>query len=466
MMMKIHTTQNLNSMGRKQQSTNNVTIPNDEIRLNYSEQMRLHNLPAQQDSYESSISFKGKKEIVQKVVNKATEKELKGKKIFLSRFFDKILDAMEYETCVQAGVAAIVCMGLRPMVIMLTPSKKNKKDNAYASVHSMSSGVISIFTAVVLTAPFAKGLKYAKEHKLQYIKKDILKRMYPNLDINSIGPDNARKARSEWRDIDGIHKFHSDFKNPRRIATPKHIANVSEETLKSIGIDIDLNAMKGKSVNEWVDKKGNKIKPELRDMFIAVKEDGFGTNFFSLQHIDKDFLAEVYPNLDINTISKDGKRLYYDQWKNKDGSKFVLDLDNIHISSYRETASSIPLITGRKRFDVKDKTEKYCSYQTNDEVENPLRVPEKLGTEIKQEYLNADAANDIKAKLFGWMPDIVTRPFMASATIALIPWIMTHIFHMKKTPKVENKDAVNSSASQTQETTASEKVAAERKEVA
>ena len=97
-------------MGRKQQSTNNVTIPNDEIRLNYSEQMRLHNLPAQQDSYESSISFKGKKEIVQKVVNKATEKELKGKKIFLSRFFDKILDAMDYETCVQAGVAAVVCM--------------------------------------------------------------------------------------------------------------------------------------------------------------------------------------------------------------------------------------------------------------------------------------------------------------------------------------------------------------------
>ena len=466
MMMKIHTTQNLNSMGRKQQSTNNVNIPNDEIRLNYSEQMRLHNLYTQQDSYESSVSFKGKKEIVQKVVQKATEKELKGKKIFLSRFFDKILDAMDYETCVQAGVAAVVCMGLRPMVIMLTPSKKNKKDNAYASVHSMSSGVISIFTAVVLTAPFAKGLKYTKDHKLQYLKKDILKRMYPNLDINSIGPDNARKSLTEWKDIDGIHKFHKDFKNSRRIATPKHIADVSEETLKSIGLDVDLNALRGKSVNEWVDKKGNKIKPELRDMFIAVKEDGFGTNFFSLQHIDKDFLAEVYPNLDINTISKDGKRLYYDQWKNKDGSKFVLDLDNIHISSYRETASSIPLITGRKRFDTKDKTEKYCAYQTNDDIESTLRVPEKLGTEIKQEYLDADVANDIKTKLFGWMPDIVTRPFMASATIALIPWIMTHIFHMEKTPKAGNKNVVNNSIPQNQGVKTDEKVTTERKKVA
>ena len=58
--MKIHTTQNLNSLGRMQ-STNSSTITNDEIRLNYSEQMRKQKLLlAQPDSNESGVSFKGK----------------------------------------------------------------------------------------------------------------------------------------------------------------------------------------------------------------------------------------------------------------------------------------------------------------------------------------------------------------------------------------------------------------------
>lgn len=465
-MMKIHTTQNLNSL-RGLKSTNNDNIPNEEIRLNYSEQMRkskLSDMP--EDTFENKVSFKGKKEII-KIVQKATDKKKKGDKILLSRFFDKALDAMDYETVVQALNAAIICIGLRPLAIMLTPAKtkENKKNNLVASVHSMSSGVVSVVTAIIITAPFAKGSKYTKKNQLKNLKANVLKRMYPNLDIKSIEKNGKRLDVKEWKDI-AKNTFHTDFKNPRRVAKPKHITEISEDTLKSIGLDVDLNAMKSKPVGEWVDRSGKQIKPELRDMFIAVKEDGFGENFFSLQHIDKDFLKEVYPELDINTISKDGKRLYVDEWKNVDGSQFKLDMDKIHISSYKETADSVPLITGRKRFDTKDKTEKYCAYQTNDDAESTLRVPEKLGTEIIQDYLNADAANDIKSKLLGWMPDIITRPVMASITIALIPWIMKNVFHLEKVKVPKEADKATQTVAMQEDSKAIEKELTPRKEVA
>ena len=82
--MKIHTTQNLNSLGRMQ-STNNVPIPSNELRLNYSERMRKQHLYDQQDTYEGNVSFKGKKEIIQKVIDNTKNTAGKEKK-----WYDKI----------------------------------------------------------------------------------------------------------------------------------------------------------------------------------------------------------------------------------------------------------------------------------------------------------------------------------------------------------------------------------------
>ena len=55
--MKIHTTQNLNSFA----GTNSTNmLSSNEIRLNYSEQMRKKSLMEEPDSYESNVSFRGK----------------------------------------------------------------------------------------------------------------------------------------------------------------------------------------------------------------------------------------------------------------------------------------------------------------------------------------------------------------------------------------------------------------------
>ena len=442
--MKIHTTQNLNSSGRIQ-TTNNSTIPNEEIRLNYSEKMRKQKLHAQDDTYESSVSFKGKKEIIKKVVDKsikAADKETKMDKFLKSRFFDRILDMMSHEVLVQACISAIICIVLRPFTIMAIPTKKNKQDNMYASAHSISSGAVGIISSLLIATPFSKGIKYAQKNLLKEMKTSILERKYPNLNIESIWADASQKIRkpvSEWKDKLG-NQFSTEFKNTLTVARPKPLTEVSEETLKSLGANIDLNAMKNKPVNEWVDRNGKKLHLELKDMFIAVKEDGMGgslkdykdTNFFSLQHIDKDFLKEVMPELDTKSIEKNGERLHTDFWKKTDGTPFNIDMDMIHISSYRETANATPLYTGLKRTG----DTKYLSYQSNNGLK-ASGVPIKLGTTVNDEMLAADKANEISNKWLGWLPDIATRVPVAAGTISLIPWVLKHVFHIEKSKKHE-----------------------------
>lgn len=449
--MNIHTTQNLISRARRQ-STDNITIP--EIRLNYSEQMRKQNILNQADSFEGGVSFKGKKEIVKKIVDnsrKAADKETRMDKFLKSRFFDKTLNIMNHEVLVQSLISAVVCVAMRPLTIMAIPTKKSKQDNMYASAHSVSSGLVGIASSLLIATPFSKGIKYAQKTYLKDMSENLLKRKYPNLKIETIWTDASKKARkpvSEWKDIFG-NKFSKEYKDVMKVAQPKHISEISEATLKDFGADVDVNAMKGKPISEWTDRNGKKLHFELKDMFIAVKEEGMGgslkgnkdTNFFSLAHIDKDFLKEVMPKLDINSIEKDGKRLHTDMWKNVDGTPFKLDMDMVHLSSYRETAHATPLYTGKKRIETKgDKTtEKYVSYQNNVKLEDSTKVPEKLGSAVEQDYLKADNVNSISNKTFGWLPDILTRIPVAAGTIYLIPFILKNVFHIEKSKKHEEK---------------------------
>ena len=453
--MNIHTTQNLISKVRKQ-STDNVTIP--EIRSNYLAKSRMQNLYDQPDSFKGKVSFKGKKEIVKKIVDnsrKAADKETRMDKFLKSRFFDKALDIMNHEVLVQALISAVVCVAMRPLTIMAIPTKKSKQDNMYASAHSVSSGLVGIASSLLIATPFSKGIKYAQKTYLKDMSENLLKRKYPNLKIESIWADAAKTVRkpvSEWQDKLG-NKFSKEYKDVMKVAQPKHISEISEATLKDFGADVDVNAMKGKPISEWTDRNGKKLHFELKDMFIAVKEDGMGgslkdnkdTNFFSLAHIDKDFLKEVMPKLDINSIEKDGKRLHTDMWKNIDGTPFKLDMDMIHLSSYRETAHATPLYTGRKRVEVKGdkKTEKYISYQNNVKLEDSTKVPDKIGSEVLQDYLNKDRVNGISNKTFGWLPDILTRIPVAAGTIYLIPFILKNVFHLEKSKKHDEKSESN-----------------------
>ena len=443
--MKIHTTQNLNSLGRMQ-STNNVPIPSNELRLNYSERMRKQHLYDQQDTYEGNVSFKGKKEFIKagketakRIINTAGKEKKWYDKFLTGGVFDKILDLMSHEVFVQAAISALICCILRPIAIMALPAK-DKDNNKYASAHSISSGLVGLAGSLLIAVPFSKGVKYAQQHLLHNLKEKHIAKMFPHVDLNSIKDVNGtRKPMNEWLDIFG-NKFSKETKDVMMVAKPRPIETFSENTLKTeFGLDIDKAAMAGKSVSEWTTRNGEKLKFRPQDMFVEIREDGIGKNYFSLGLADKKFLGETFDKLDINTIEKDGKRINPLNWKNKDGSTFMPDLlDNVYISSYRETHDAIPLYSGIKRTETTGKKEtKYCAYQKNIKNYDAAKVPEKLGTEITQKMLDADASNTILYKLLIWLPDIVTRPAVATATIALIPAILKNVFHLEKKKKPE-----------------------------
>ncbi len=197
--------------------------------------------------------------------------------------------------------------------------------------------------------------------------------------------------------------------------------------------------MAGKPVSEWVTRDGKKLNFRPQDMFVQIKEEGMGTNYFSLGLADKNFLAETFEKLDINTIEKEGKRINPLEWKNKDGSQFMPDLlDNVFVSSWKETFEATPLYSGLKRTETRGKKEtKYCAYQKNTKDYDAKKVPDKLGTKISQEMLDADDTNTVLYKLLGWLPDIVTRPVVAASTIALIPFVLKRVFHLEKKKKPE-----------------------------
>lgn len=458
-MMKIHTTQNLNSLGRMQ-STNSSTITNDEIRLNYSEQMRKQKLlHAQPDSYESGVSFKGKEKLIKdskkvivainkkvgEVVKEGQPERIKGDKMMDSPFFHTLLRVAEYENVAQAAMAAIVCIALRPAAIMLIPTKKNKEDNIFASAHSMASGSVGLVTTAAFTVPFKKGHKYVMDVMLKDLQAKTLKRLYPHVNEKSIiNKDGLRKEIKEWVDTSG-NKFTSDIKDVAKLPDFKHLGDVSAQTFKEVlKVDADWAAQKGKSFNDVVLKDGRQLYDaiDMSRLGFVVKENGINDAQILFKDIDKEYLEKVindaknsgskWSDLDINSVF-DGKNVVdFRNWKDMSGKQWKLDLDEIYVSSPFETANYKPRISGKKRFDAKDKEFKFTTYQKNG-------INDKLGTEITNEMVEAESANEGLFKLITWLPDLAFRVPIAATTIALIPWILKHAFHLEKSKNVKKE---------------------------
>lgn len=451
-MMKIHTTQNLNSLGRMQ-STNSSTITNDEIRLNYSEQMRKQKLlPAQSDSYESGVSFKGKnipvkdakkviveaKKMVGDIVKEGKPESVKGDKFLDSPFFHKVTSVADYENIAQAGMAAVVCTIFRPGAIMLLPSKKNKEDNVYASAQSVSSGLTGLALTVAGTIPFKKGADYTMKVMLKDLKESTIRRLYPQLKEGNIkNADGTIKEVKEWVDYAG-NKFSNEYKDVAKLPDFKQLADVSEQTFKNVlKVDVDWASQKGKSFNDVVLKDGSKFydKIDMSRLGFVVK-DGKEKAQILFKDLDKDYFEKVikdakeanskWGNLDINTVfNKNFVVQDFRNWKDVNGKQWKLDLDETYVASAFETANFQPRISGKRQTDPIEKIEKFVKYQKNG-------VEDKLGTEINTDMLAAANKNEGHIKFLTWLPDLALRVPIAVSTIALIPLVLKHVFHLEK----------------------------------
>src|SRR5574344_225795 len=385
-MMKIRTTQNLNSL---RYDSSNKPSSNELRHFNYS----TNYLESPKDTFNCSVSFKGKKEVLKQAVeiskksfsdkvadNKVTKKTLN------SGFFSKVLDVTaKQEVFAQAASALAICCALRPATLLAFPGKKDKKDCQYAAAHSISSGLWGLIVPFFFVTPLVGGVNYALKHPEKFLKDKTLKKMYPHLDMKSVYKklENGkfeRKPLTEWADKSG-RAFVTDVKNVRNTFTPKHISQISEETLKDKIKDIAIKSIydsssKRVSANNWKDTKGNPINVAFDDIYICLKDTETKKHkYYPLKHVNADLLQESYPNLDTKTItSENGLRLTPDKWKQSDGKPFILDKDSIFISDARESEDTIAITAGFTQKMSNGKT-KDIYYQKNNKNSDDLGTP-------------------------------------------------------------------------------------------
>lgn len=454
--MKIHKTQNLNSLVQlNQQSTNSVSSKDFRIK-NYSEQMLMPRLAAEKaDYYSSSVSFGAKmpknlkdgkkviKSIEKKIgdIKKEGVPEVKrGDNIRKSPFFNAALDVTDYETLATALVAAVACAA-RAGTIMALPTKKNKEDNRYAASHAAASGIVGFLTAFILTAPFKAGANYVMKNMKKNLKEETIKRLWPQVDLESIKDANGvRKDIKEWKDRAG-NSFVEAMKKCEQLPVLTNLADASEQTFNRLllnGKKVDWAAHKGQSFNDVILEDGSRLYDviNMSRLGIIVKEEGMNPAQILLRDLDRNFTENLikdakeakskWGDLDINSMyNKDGEVVDFRQWKDINGNQWKLNLDEVGVSSPYETCDYMPRIGGEKRLDTKENVYKYVTNQGNG-------VNGKRGTKIENDMVEADAANDGLFKTLTWGPDLLFRIPVAALTVALIPWALKNIFSIQK----------------------------------
>jgi len=376
------------------------------------------------------------------------------------KFFEQLLKWSENEPVMQAAISALVCILLRPATIMALPSKNGKENNIYASAHSVSSGIVGLFATAIIAQPFKSGAKYTLDKEKEIFKnfsEDALKRLCPKLDIKSIyknGVSGERNAIDQWRFLDG-NKFIYQFKDVEKIPVLKPLNEISAKTFREFHADVDWLSQKGKSFNDVVTKDGKRLYDVIDwdKLGLVVKQEYIGAENLSpkmlkectgdarvlLKDLDKGFLETIikdaeegsnWKKLDINSVYKNNEVVDFRHWKDLGGKQWKLDLGSVYMSSPFDTVTYKPRISGRQRIEPTGEV-KYISYLKNGK-------DGKLGTAIDATMVENDNKNVVLDKLITWTPDIITRPLVATTTIALIPWALKNIFHLEKKKPAEN----------------------------
>ena len=390
------------------------------------------------------------------IKEKPVLEKMKQDNFLKSKFFEKVLEFSENEPVMQAMMSAFICILLRPLTIMALPNKKGKEDNMYASAHSISSGIMGIISTILIAQPFKSGAKYTMDKLLKEMSPEALKRRWPKLDIKStIGTEPK-----DWKFIDG-NKFIPQFKDVEKIPILKSFNDISADTYrKLLNADVDWVSQKGFSFNDVITKDGKSLYDVInwKRLGIIVDQQYTGADKLSkkmqkecsssaqvlLQDLDKDFLEKIirdadkssaWSKLDINSVYENGRVVDFRKWKEiGTGEQWKLDLDSTYISSELDTTLRTPRISGRHRIEPTGEI-KYAAYLKNGK-------DGALGTIVDAEMAAVDKKNEVLDKILTWAPDILTRPLVATATIALIPIALLKVFHLEKGKKPEQAKQV------------------------
>ena len=341
----------------------------------------------------------------------------------------------------------------------------------YASAHAMSSGIMGIASTLIIVQPFKMGSNYMMKHMYKDFSEKALKRLNPHLDTKSIYDSSGKRlAEKDWLDLSG-NRFLRGSKDVDKIPKLKSLNDISAESFKQFGADVDWAANKGKSFNEVFTRDGKSLYDALdwNRVGIVIERNGRGDANILIKDLDKDFFEQVikdadrdsyWKKLDLKTVfDKNGYTTDYRTWKSLDGGQWKLDLDNAYISSPYDTATYLPRISGKTRVEenkesVADGLAKPIRKLFGKEAKDPIWETKyttyfkngkdgQLGTEISPDLVEIEKRNEVINKNTTWLPDLISRPFVAVGTIALIPIALKEVFHLEKASAQPAKQKVS-----------------------
>ncbi len=116
------------------------------------------------------------------LANNAGQKASRAKRFMQNSVVHKVLEtAADNQLMINAGYALALCCIARPITNFAVT--KDKQDAAYASSHSIASGVMGFVWPLIFATPIAMGLKQIAKAPQKFLSPDRLKQFYPNVKI-------------------------------------------------------------------------------------------------------------------------------------------------------------------------------------------------------------------------------------------------------------------------------------------
>ena len=307
-------------------------------------------------------------------------------RIMKSNFLGKVCEAADDNPVLTNSLFSLaICCFARPVTNYLTTP--DKKDAAYASGHSISSGGIGAAWSFAIMTPIAGAVGAILKKPQKYLKPSMIKKLFPSVGIEEV-MENGKKIQRVMTNAKG-NMIRKDGTEILRNMSPLKIKNGD-----AVGKLKEVEKKLGKTKKQ---SKIDKLNEEKASLLEKIEE-------FKAEKVK---FEQENPNLYVDSNGVVRSRTVF---KTKDG-KYQIDNDG---------SRSISGKKGDKMGCVvqEDKT------PITEEIENGAQKEENLKT------------------IFKWIPDTLLAVPRAYLTIIAIPPILK-VLGLKKAPKGENAQKAN-----------------------
>ena len=307
-------------------------------------------------------------------------------RIMKSNFLGRVCEAADDNPVLTNSLFSLaICCFARPITNYLTTP--DKKDAAYASGHSISSGGIGAAWSFAIMTPIAGAVGAILKKPQKYLKPSMIKKLFPSVGIEEV-MENGKKIQRVMTNAKG-NMIRKDGTEILRNMEPLKIKNGD-----AVGKLKEVEKKLGKTKKQ---SKIDKLNEEKASLLEKIEE-------FKAEKVK---FEQENPNLYVDSNGVVRSRTVF---KTKDG-KYQIDNDG---------SRSISGKKGDKMGCVvqEDKT------PITEEIENGAQKERNLAT------------------IFKWIPDTLLAVPRAYLTIIAIPPILK-VLGLKKAPKGENAQKAN-----------------------